>query len=249
MAFIADVFDVTLIDPVSGDVVATTTLQDATIDVKVTENEIRGGKGNTLLGTLHVSRDITISMTDVAFRYDFLAKQLGQDIKTGSGIGYASPKFYTVQDNAGTLTITLDKTPADTSTLAIYDADGVKISSSAYSVATKTVTFTNGVAGGDQVEVRTYTYATDAQTQTIEFDSAVFAKGLKAVLSTVEIQGDETITHSIQYIFDNCVCDGNFSIATKSSKEAATQAFGLKVIKPETTTVVGRFIREPYNVA
>jgi hypothetical protein len=247
MGFIADVFDVTLIDIASGDVVATTTLQDATIDVKVTENEIRGSKGNILLGTLHVSRDISISMNDVSFRYDFLAKQLGQDVKTGAGVAYAAPKFYTVTDNAGTLKITLDKTPSDATTLAIYDADGVKISSSAYTLSASAVTFTTGVVANDSVEVRAYTYASPAETQTIEFDGAVFAKGLKAILSTIEIEGDETITHDLQYIFDNCVCDGNFQIATKSQREAAVQAFGLKVIKPTTTSVVGRLLRFPHS--
>jgi hypothetical protein len=246
MAFIADVFNVILVDIATNDVVATTTLTDANIDVKVTQNEIRGGQGNVLLGTLNVARDITIALTDIEFRYNWLAKQLGQDVKTGAGVAYAAPKFYTVVDGAGTLTITLDKTPADPTTLAIYDADGVKISSSAYTVATKTITFTTGVTGGESVEVRTYTYATDAQTQTIEFDSSVFAKGMKAILETVEISGDENITHTLQYQFDSCVPDGNFQIQTKSSKEAASQAFGLKVIKPETTSVVGRLLRIPY---
>lgn len=249
MAFIADVFDVTLIDAASGDVVATTTLQDASIDVKVTENEIRGGQGNVLLGTLHVSRDITISMTDVAFRYDWVAKQLGQDVKTGAGVGYAAPKFYTVTDNSGSLEITLDKTPTDVSTLAIYDATGKKIASSGYTLATDKVTFTTGAAANDQVEVRTYAYTTDPETQTIEFDSSVFAKGLKAILETVEIDGDETITHTLQYQFDSAVPDGNFQIATKSDRTAATQAFGLKVIKPKTSTVVGRLLRIPYVAA
>jgi hypothetical protein len=245
MAFIADVFSVTLISG-NGDVIATTTLTDASIDVKVTQNEIRGGAGNVLLGTLNVERDITISLTDIEFKYDWLAKQLGQDVTTGAGVAYCAPKFYTVADNAGTLTITLDKTPTNVSTLAIYDANGVKISSSDYTLSASTVTFTTGVAGGDSVEVRTFAYATSAQTQTIEFDSAVFAKGMKAILETVEINGDETITHTLQYQFDSCVPDGNFQIQTKSSKEAASQAFGLKVIKPATTSVVGRLLRIPY---
>lgn len=245
MAFIADVFSVTLIDTASNDVIATTTLTDASIDVKVTENEIRGGAGNVLLGTLHVSRDITISLTDIEFKYDWLAKQLGQDVKTGAGVAYAAPKFYTVTGTS-TLTITLDKTPSDASTIAIYDANGVKISASSYTVSASTVTFTTGVVSGDKVEVRTYTYATSAETQTIEFDSAVFAKGMKAILETVEIDGDETITHTLQYQFDSTVPDGNFNISTKSSKEAASQAFGLKVIKPSTTSVVGRLVRIPY---
>jgi outer membrane lipoprotein-sorting protein len=246
MAFIADVFSVTLIDIATNDAIATTTLTDASIDVKVTENEIRGGSGNQLLGSLHVARDITISLTDIEFKYSWLSKQLGQDVKTGAGVAYAAPKYYTVVDNSGTLKITLDKTPSDANTLAIYDADGVKISSSAYTVSTSTVTFTTGVVAGDSIEVRTYTYATSAETQTIEFDSAVFAKGMKAILETVEIDGNENITHTLQYQFDSTVPDGNFTIATKSDKTAASQAFGLKVIKPETTTVVGRLLRIPY---
>jgi hypothetical protein len=246
MAVIADVFNVVLIDTATNDVVATTTLTDASIDVKVTQNEIRGGQGNTLLGTLNVARDITISLTDIEFKYEWLAKQLGQDVTTGAGVGYAATKFYTVVDNAGTLTITLDKTPTNVSTLAIYDTNGVKISQSDYTLSASTVTFTTGVAGGDSIEVRTYAYATSAQTQTIEFDSSVFAKGMKAILETVEISGDENITHTLQYQFDSCVPDGNFQIQTKSSKEAAAQAFGLKVIKPDNTSVVGRLLREPY---
>jgi hypothetical protein len=245
MAFIADVFDVTLISG-NGDVIGTTTVQDASIDVKVTENEIRGGKGNTLLGTLHVSRDITISLTDVEFRYEWLAKQLGQDVKTGAGVAYASPKWYTATDSSGSIEITLDKAPADATTLAIYDASGKKIDSSKYTTLAGVITFTSGVVAGDQVEVRTYSYATDATTQTIEFDSAVFANGVKAILETVEIDGDETITHVLQYQFDSAVPDGNFQVQTKSDRNAATQAFGLKVIKPKTSTVVGRLVRFPY---
>jgi hypothetical protein len=245
MAFIADVFDVTLIDSTTGDVIASTTLQDASIDVKVTENEIRGGKGNTLLGTLHVSRDITLSLTDVEFRYDWLAKQLGQDVQTGAGVAYATTKFYTLDSNKK---ITLDKTPSDSTTLAIYKVDGTKVASADYTYATGAVTFTgSGYAVGDQVEVRTYAYATDATTQTIQFDSKVFANGVKAILETVEIDGDETITHTLQYQFDSAVPDGNFQIQTKSDRNAATQAFGLKVIKPKTSTVVGRLLRFPYT--
>jgi hypothetical protein len=245
MGLIADVFNVTLIDPVSNDVIATTTLQDANIDVKVSENEVRAGQGNALIGTLHVSRDITISLTDAEFKYDWLAKQLGQDVKTGAGVAYAAPKFYTLDSSKA---ITLDKNPSDANTLAIYKEDGTKINSADYTYATGKVTFSGtGYNEGDQVEVRTYTYATDATTQTIEFDSKVFAKGLKAILETVEIDGDETITHVLQYQFDSAVPDGNFQVQTKSDRNAATQAFGLKVIKPKNSTVVGRLLRFPYT--
>lgn len=248
MGLIADVFDVTLIDEKSGDVIATTTLQDANIDVKVSENEVRAGKGNALIGTLHVSRDITISLTDAEFKYDWLAKQLGQDVKTGVGIGYAAPKWYKAKDTSGSVEITLDKTPKGKESIAMYDKDGKKIPTTALTLTTNKVKITSGVVAGDDVEVRTYQFDTPPETQTIEFDSKVFASGVKAILETVEIDGDETITHVLQYQFDSAVPDGNFTVDTKSEKNAATQAFTLKVIKPKTSSVVGRLVRFPYGV-
>lgn len=246
MALIADVFDVTLIDTDTNDVIATTTLQEANIEVSVSENEVRAGKGNALLATLKVSRDITISLTDAEFKYEWLAKQLGQDVKTGAGIGYAAPKWYTATGTS-TITITLDKTPKSKASLVIYDADGVKVPDANYTLSTSTVTFTTGVTAGEEVEVRTYQFDTPATTQTIEFDSKVFAKGFKAILETVEIDGDETITHVLQYQFDSALPDGNFSVNTASERNAATQAFNLRVLKPKNSSVVGRLLRFPYE--
>lgn len=244
MALIADVFDVTLVDEASGDVIATTTLQEANIEVQVSENEVRAGKGNSLIASLKVSRDITISLTDAEFKYDWLAKQLGQDVKTGAGIAYAAPKWYTVTDNAGKLEFSLDKTPKNKDSIAIYDKKGTKIS--AFTLSGQKVTITTGAVAGDEVEVRTYQYDTPAETQIIEFDAKVFAKGVKAILETVEIDGDETITHTLQYQFDSAVPDGNFSVNTQSERNAATQSFNLKVLKPKNSSVVGRLVRFPY---
>ena len=244
MALIADVFDVTLIDENTGDVIATTTLQDAGIDVSVEENEVRGGKGNSLLGTLHVSRDIEISLTDAEFKYEWLAKQLGTDVKTGAGVAYAMPKYYKLDDDKK---ITLDKTPVDEGSIAVYTEDAKRISGDALSAAAGVVTFASDeLSPGDYVEVRTYKYATPPETQTIEFDNSKFAKGVKAILETIEIDGDETITHVLQYQFERTIPTGNFSISTASERSAVTQDFTLRVIKPKTSSVVGQLVRFPY---
>lgn len=247
MGLIADVFDVILRDPDTGEVVATTTLTDAQIQAQVQENEVRAGKGNQLIGTLHAQRDFTIQLTDAEFKYDWLAKQLGQDVVTGAGVAYAMPKWYTVSGTPAK--ITLDKTPnATDNALAIYNAEGKRITG--FTVTGNEVDFssaTPSVAENDQVEVRTYKYDTDAATETIVFDASVFAKGLEAVLETWEIDGDEKITHVLQYQFDKAVPDGNFTINTQSQRQAVTQQMTLKVIKPPKSTVVGRSLRFPYE--
>jgi hypothetical protein len=251
MAVIADVFEVLLIDD-DGDVVATTTLQDANIEVSVQENDVRGSRGNQLLGVLHSDRDIAISLNDVNFRYDFLAKQLGQDIVTGAGTAYSMPKWYTTVDGADTVTdpeITLEKTPSDSTTLAIYNENGAKITG--FTVSGAVVDFTNAsptVAVNQKVEVRTFKYATSASSQEIKINNSVFAKGVKAVLETVEVdEQTETVTHKIQYEFTKSLPTGAFSINTASERTAQVQAFNLRVVKPTTSNEVGFIKRIPVS--
>lgn len=243
MAVVADVFETILIDD-DGDVIGTTTLQDANIEVSVQEQDVRGGRGNQLLGILHSDRDINISMNDIQFRFDWLAKQFGQDIVTGKGKAYAMPKWYVVgSDNK----ITLEKTPSSTPELAIYTKDGKKITK--FTLTGNKVDFTSAtptVAIGDSVEVRTYVYDTDPQTQSFKIDNSVFAKGVKAVLTTVEFdESSETETHYIQYEFYKAIPTGNFSINTASERSAQAQAFNLRVVKPKETTEVGIVKRIP----
>jgi len=247
MAVVADVFDVLLIDENTGEVIATTTLQDANIEVQVQENEVRGGKGNELLGLLHSGRDINISLTDVNFRYEWIAKQLGQDIKTGAGVAYAMPKWYVAKDEGGKTQIVLDQTPTSASSVAIYNDKGQKITG--FTLTGNKIDLTSAtpiVAIGDDVEVRTYQYATPAETQEIEFNSKVFGKGVKAVLETVEVDEEsEQVTHKLQYEFFKTLPSGNFTVNTNSERSAQTQEFTLRVIKPRESDVVGVLKRIP----
>jgi hypothetical protein len=251
MAVIADIFEVILIDT-NGDTIGTTSLQEGSIETQVQESDVRAGRGNSLRGVLHSDRDITISLTDVGFKYDWLAKQLGQDIVTGAGVAYSMPKFYDVVDIDTVTTgnqpgVTLDKTPKSITTLVIFNESGVEITG--FTLTTNKVDFTSAtpaVAVGDRVEARTYTYDTAAETQTIEINNSVFAKGVKAILETIEIdESTETATHTLQWQFDNALPTGNFTINTSSAKEANTQEFSLRVVKPKTSDVVGRSLRIP----
>jgi hypothetical protein len=247
MAVIADVFEVVLIDEATNEVIGTTTLQDANIEVSVSEQDVRKGRGNQLTGVLHSDRDISISLNDMEFRYDWMARQFGQNITTGAGTAYTMPKWHVVVDNTGA-EITLDETPLATGhELAIYNEDGEKITG--FTVTGNAVDFASAtptVAIGDSVEVRTFKYATPAETQEFKIDNSVFAKGVKAILETVEVdEGTETVTHKIQYEFHRALPQGNFSVSTASERSAQAQAFNLRVVKPKETTEVGTVKRIP----
>ncbi|MCM3110037.1 hypothetical protein [Lederbergia lenta] len=243
MAVIADVFEVILIDN-QNDVIGTTTLQDSNIEVSVQEQDVRGGRGNQLFGVLHSDRDITIDMNDIMFKFDWLAKQFGQDVKTGAGKAYAMPKWKMVGTGN---TIELDHKPSTVSEMAVYSEDGIKITG--FTVTGSEVDFTDAtpvVAIGEEVEVRTYVYDTPATTQEFKIDNSVFAKGVKAILETVEVdESEERVTHYIQYEFYKTIPTGNFSISTASERTAQAQATNLRVVKPRSSTEVGVVKRIP----
>jgi hypothetical protein len=76
-------------------------------------------------------------------------------------------------------------------------------------------------------------------------ESDKFSKGVTLVLSTFETDEDESNPFELQYQFPNAIPNGSFQINTSSEKNAATQNLKLKVIKPATSTVVGKLLRIP----
>lgn len=243
MSVVADIFKVILIDD-SDNVIGTTTLTDASIDVSVTENDVRGGRANELLGILRSDRNISISLTDTEFRYDWLAMKLGQTITTGAGVAYAMPKWYTAVDNTGSIEVTLDETPVS-GTVKAFDTDGVELTVDS---SANPITISSGAADGDLVEIRTYQYATDAATETIEINNTVFPTGMKCVLQTIEVDEDnDKATHYLNYEFTKALPTGNFTITTASERTAQAQSCELRVIKPKTSDVVGYVRRIPVS--
>ncbi|NBI28598.1 hypothetical protein [Chengkuizengella marina] len=241
MGIIADVFKVLLKDKATGKIFATTTLTDAGLAVTVGENEVRGGQGDPLRGIIHSNRDIELNLTDTEFHYDWVAMKAGKDIVTGAGVAYAFPEWYEVGSSSD---INLKNTPLSDSDLVIFDSDGKEIDTG--TLSGETVTFASGVSEGDKVEVRTYKYQTDANTETIEFDTNTFTKGVEAILETLEIdERTEAPLNLIQFQFENALPDGSFSISTQSERQATSMETKLRVVKPKTSNVLGKSLRIP----
>ena len=242
---VADVFDAVVIDNTDGSVAGSTTLQTGNIDVAVSEVEVRSGKGNALQAVLHIQRDINVSLTDVEWKMEWLEKQLGTSTTTGSDVGYAMPTWYTVN---GSKQITLPATPitatpADAG-IKVYDTDGKEITNVSINGA---IIELSTASEGDEVEVRTYKYNTPSTTQVLNFEADKFAKGCTLVLSTFETDENESHPFELQYQFPTAIPVGNFQINTSSEKNAATQTFDLKIVKPTSTTVAGKLLRIPLS--
>ncbi|QSF43270.1 hypothetical protein [Paenibacillus tianjinensis] len=249
MSMICDVFDVVVIDNATGEVAGSTTLTSSNIAVEVQEQEVRAGKGNGLVAILHSARDINVECEDVSFKYDWMARKLGQTIVTGAGVAYAMPDWYTVVMESSAKVITLPSTPTSIDTLAIFDKNGAKlVKTTDYTLAAGKVTILKvDVAAGDQVEVRTYKYATPASTETINIDSTSFPSGVTLVLDTIEINEDEEPLNRIQYTFPQAMMGGSFTVNTASERNAAAQNTTFRIVKPKNSKVVGTIQRIPFE--
>ena len=239
--FVADVFKVLLVDS-KDNVLATDTLQNADIAKSVETTDVDGG-GSTL-AVLHGKSTIEISLTDPVWRMETLALHLGQDIKTGAGVAYAMPVWKTVKDNTGSLEIELENAPID-KTVKMYMDDGTPIAG--YTVTDKKVVISDAVVeDGQKIEVRTYQYKTDVNTETLEIDITKFPKDVKMILETLEIGEDEQPMNRLQYIFDRVKPSANFEVNTSQAREASNTETTFRVLKPKESTVVGKLLRIPF---
>jgi len=253
MSLIADIFDI-ILQTDTGDLIASTTLQSADLKIAVDSKEVRGGRGDALLAILHSKRDVDLSVSEITFKWDWIANQLGVTASTGATTAWATSKIYTCVDldgeAAGTaIGFTLDNTPlASSSGLKIFNATtGVEVAlTSGYTISTADVTIVGGVVGA-KYEVRGYKYTTGATASSLDINNTSFADGCVCILETLEISEDETPLARIQIQLDECLPSGNFSISTKKEKDANVSNFDFRAIKPANSNSIGRMIRIPIS--
>lgn len=228
------------------------TLTDGNITVEVNETEVRGGRGNFRIATLHSGRDITVECNDPCFDYNTLALSLGQDVITESGIGYCMVRKYKVKENAdGDFTFILEEIPkfVDTDLEMFYETVKIPADKYTYSEVDNSITLKSAdfpkMQLHDVVTVNPYRYETDEDSEIINIDATTFAEGGKLVLETLEKDTKEKATARIQYVFPTAVMSGNFEVNTQSEVQASPTPLKFTVIKPEDSDEIGYIIRIP----
>ena len=239
---IADVFKVMLIDNVDKQQFATATLSTAGFEVTSDTKEVEGGGG--LVAVLHSPKKENITIQDVRFHFDILAKQLGQPIVTGAGTAWTYPMDYAVE--SGEL-VTLGEEPKTPSDLVITDDAGAALAlTTDYTISGNVVTIIKaGVNEGDTVTVNGYLYDTSATTQTVIIDNNKYPNGMTVVLETIEIQEDETPVNKVQIIFDQAVFDGSIKFDTQTSRDAVKHDMNLKILNKLGQSIAGKVVRIP----
>lgn len=236
---IADVFTLDFLKD-EKTVISCDALTDSTIDITVSEKEVRGGQGNNLIATLHSGRDISIKANDVAFDFGVLATNLGSQIVAAAGVGYVPRKVYKVDLAVEAKTVTLEKAPIDKEKLEIFDKDGKSLAvTTDYTIAGAVLTLVGSkVNEGDEITVNAYSYKTNATTENISITADTYPSGGKLILTTLEIDAtSETPVATIQFVFPLAKPSGNISFSTSSERDAMKSALDFKVIKGATSEI------------
>lgn len=189
----------------SGLQIAAGTLSSTSIDMSTDISDLRGGRGNKLIGRLKTNKNVSVTIEDLEQTPEFQALVSGAKIEEGAITAYVMPK----EVRYVTSGITLDHTPIERTIPCIKLKDGSKVNGT---VAGTTLTI-SGATEGDAILVGAYTYnATSAKHFKVQ--AGKFAENVTVVLEEDVYDGETMqIIGRKQTILENCSVDENFSLA------------------------------------
>lgn len=189
----------------SGLQIAAGTLSSTSIDMSVDASDLRGGRGNKIIGRLKTNKNVSVTIEDLEQTPEFQALVSGAEIKSGSITAYVMPK----EVRYVTSGITLEQTPIETKIPCQILKNGSKVEGT---VAGGKLTVT-GATEGDVILVGGYTYnATSAKHFKVQ--AGKFAENVTVVLEEDVYDGETMqIIGRKQTILENCSVDENFSLA------------------------------------
>jgi hypothetical protein len=190
------------------------TLLDSSIEVSLSSQEVRAGRGNARQFIFYHSAALNVTISEAQFNLGFLANTVGSTIATGNSI-YTEETVTLGGGGAGTVLGTPLALPASG---ALYGWVTLE------SGVVERVTFTgqaftaSGGAEGDAVCVRYY--ATDAASRSLTINSNFIPKVVRLVMEA-QLNSSDVAANKIgvvQIIIPKCQLSGGFSIQMKADK-------------------------------
>jgi hypothetical protein len=143
-----------------------------------TRVDLTGGRGNAKQMSFDHSRTSTFKLTIPLVDLNLLAILTGEDLQDAAGDIFKR-EVLTAVDATGTIKVSLTETPVGTP--SVYKLDGLRdlgTEVTGGTVSGKDITFTTGVAGGDELVVF-YQYAAPVGAKQISIKSSKFPKAVE----------------------------------------------------------------------
>lgn len=222
--YLLSVADVVIVDEETGVQLATSSLKSHNISQSVDSTEIKAGQENDTLVTIKSNKTVTVELEDVRQSRQWLAMQMGSEIKSESIEIYAFPKRYTVEAQNK---VTLAHTPIAGQTIKVYKADTKQVVSAELSGSSLTLT---GAQQGDVVIVEAYKYTADSA-EVLRFKSDGFAKSYRLILDEPVFNDEVEVIGRRQTIFFKATADDNFTLNGSSDRSEKTNTYKFTVKK------------------
>lgn len=206
--FLVSVADIYLYDENDNIIASAKTLVDSSLESTLANTDIRGGKGNPLQYIYYHSPDMNITLNDVQFNLDFLAKNVGSTLTTGANV-YTEENVTLGVGGAGTVA----GTPLAIQATTIYG--WVTLRNGTVERVTFTgQNFTCSGAQNDVVCVRYYVLDSAAKSITINANMIPSIGRLVLDAQLASSTGSSTnVIGRVQFIFPKVTMTGNFTMS------------------------------------
>lgn len=189
----------------SGLQIAAGTLSSTSFDMSVDASDLRGGRGNKLIGRLKTNKNVSVTIEDLEQTPEFQALVSGAEIKSGSITAYVMPKEVRYVTGG----IDLEETPIEATIPCQILKNGSKVAGTVSGTKLTVASATEG----DIILVGAYTYNASSAKH-FKVQAGKFAENVTVVLEEDVYDGETMqIIGRKQTILENCSVDENFSLA------------------------------------
>lgn len=219
--YVGSVANITCFDETEAVVLTGRSLVDSSIKTAVSELEIRGGKGNPLIGKIFHSSKLDISILNPLWDLNYIAKAVGSTLVTGANV-YYEENITLGGGGAGTVTYTPLAPSGSTVCGWVTLKDGVTIEKVTFS----TKSFTCSGAENDVVCVKYFRLDNAAKSITIY--SKIVPSVLKVVMEVDLFSNSDSsnIIGSVQIVCPSVIMSGVAEINMKADGASQTPLSG-----------------------
>ena len=215
-------------------------LKSTNVNKTATKTPVRAGRDNTQWLELVGDSEITVEITDIQAKRDWLALKLGGTLEKSTVELEAFPKNYRVGESKK---ISLEHTPLSGSKPVVYNKKTGDVIEA--SLTGKDLTITNGVEVGETVLVGSYKYSTQAD----KVDILAFSSGRDVAITITRPQanGAQKVVCEKVWKFYRASFSTDFADEATAEKSESAISTSFTVLKHTDHDTLGFLAYVPVN--
>lgn len=215
-------------------------LKSTNVNKTATKTPVRAGRDNTQWLELVGDSEITVEITDIQAKRDWLALKLGGTLKQSTVELEAFPKNYRVGESKK---INLEHSPLSGSTPVVYNKKTGEVI--AATLSGKELTITNGVEVGETVLVGSYKYS--AQADKVDIPASSSGRDVAITITRPQANGAQKVVCEKVWKFYRASFSTDFADEATAEKSESAISTSFTVLKHTDHDTLGFLAYVPVN--